>query len=144
MSIRPTYAILMYDEQGRLLSWQLFYSDSKAWREYGRARKRNELWSEDRDSMLGTSNAQFRMINLNSVETQRDWRRQSLLNLHPEEIAELSSRFDIPEELVQAISNMERECAEGMRYLNYRYTAPTDAWMRRYLPVFLIKLLRKL
>lgn len=137
--MRPESVVLLYHE-GRLWRHELFYSRSKAERAFRRASKEGVLETEDGGYNGISPPTSARIVHiLNWLSTEAEPWRQSLLNLRPEEVAELGGRFDIPLFIIEAISQAERDTLERKRYHLNKYDERTNALIRKYLPRFVLK-----
>jgi hypothetical protein len=139
--MRPEGVVLLY-EKDKLWGYELFYSWSKAERALRRASREGVLERED-GGYSGTSGPTNALIvDLRTLLwTQKERWRKSLLNLRPEEVAELGARFDLPLCIIEAISQAERDTLERNRYHLSKYNELTTALMRKYLPRPVLKYL---
>jgi len=148
--MHPNYIVLLRSNEGGILAHELFFNETKAHRAY----KKAQAPDNNGDHILcGETGGWYRFGKYLKVEiiyfgeyvrTTRDQNRKSFLNLSQEEELELAQKFCVTIEIIQEISNMERDIAEKIRHYGYNHRASTTAIMRKYLPQTLFNILRKL
>ena len=80
----------------------------------------------------------------NYISTKKDMWRKSFLNLDCEEEKELSEKYQLPVEIIQRISRMEKDICEKKRYYMQPHNEHTSALIRKYTPNWLSQIINKM
>ena len=148
--MHPNYIVLLRSNEGYIWAHELFFNGTKAHRAHKKAKVQDKygnhiLYGETGDWQTFGKDLKVEIIYFGEyVRTTRDRNRNSFLNLSREEESALAERFCLTTEIIQEISNMERDIAEKIRHYGYNHRASTTAIMRKYLPQTLFNILRKL
>ncbi|MYG14590.1 MAG: hypothetical protein F4171_17620 [Gammaproteobacteria bacterium] len=144
----PEYVVWLQRDGGSIAALELFFSRRKAVRSHIRALKNDENGFRELVGEMGQVTvasgvqAEMRTIGGNLCTTKGHWRK-SFLNLDAHEEVELSQRFQIPVEVVQQVSEMERAIAERRRVWGSQ-NAHTSAMVRKYVPTWISRIVRNL
>jgi hypothetical protein len=137
--MRPVSVVLMY-RNSELSHYGLFYSRKKAERAFQHALRAGTLQTEDGGFSHTWPPEQPRLVYIGKrISTEMEPQRTNLVNLHPEELRELSERFVVPSAVIAAIAGAERDTLERKRYPASKCNERTKALMRKYLPRVVLK-----
>jgi hypothetical protein len=137
--MRPVSVVLMY-RNNELSHYELFYSQKKAQRAFRHALRAGTLQTEDGGFSHAWPPERPRLVYIGKrICTEMEPQRTNLVNLRPEELRELSKRFDVPSAVIAAIAVAERDTLERKRYPASKYNERTKALMRKSLPRVVLK-----
>lgn len=147
--MRPSAIVMLKNICGDILAHELFFSLEKARRSFRIAKEPDKdgwhtltnEWGEDATQIRNAS-VEFCFIG-EYVSTSKDRFRKSFLNLTEDERKEIAERFLINSSIVDEISQIERNIAEGRRSFDNSWPDGQSAQMRQVFPSWLARVIMR-